>query len=150
MGLIGVSVLDLPSGPADVLAGGTGETRVVQAVTSTGRLGAYYVPQGRESQALPLLVFFHGTGGKGWRLTRLCSRISPSYTGTWFRARWGRRPRTWLSAGDRDRVRTVEYMRSVAARLGQDGFPKVELRLFRADHTLQDEELGALVAWWLR
>jgi poly(3-hydroxybutyrate) depolymerase len=30
-----------------------------------------------------------------------------------------RRPRTWVSAGDRDRVRTVEYMRSVAEQLGQ-------------------------------
>jgi poly(3-hydroxybutyrate) depolymerase len=65
MDLIGVSVLHLPSRPADALAAGTGETRAVQAVTSTGRRGAYYVPQGRESQALPLLVFFHGTGGKG-------------------------------------------------------------------------------------
>ena len=60
-----------------------------------------------------------------------------------------RRPRTWLSAGDRDRIRTVEYVKSVAEHLGQEGFPKVELRVFRADHTLQDEELAGLVAWWL-
>jgi hypothetical protein len=40
-------------------------------------------------------------------------------------------------------------MRSVAEHLGQQGFPKVELRVFRADHTLQDEELSGLVAWWL-
>ena len=60
-----------------------------------------------------------------------------------------RRPRTWVSAGDRDRVRTVEYMRSVAEHLGEQGFSELALRVFRADHTLQDEELAGLVAWWL-
>ena len=40
-------------------------------------------------------------------------------------------------------------MRSVAEHLGQQGFPKVELRVFRADHALQDEELAGLAAWWL-
>jgi len=40
-------------------------------------------------------------------------------------------------------------MRSVAEDLRQQGFPKVELRVFQADHTLQDEELTGLVAWWL-
>jgi poly(3-hydroxybutyrate) depolymerase len=44
---------------------GEGATRTVQAATSTGRQGAYYLPQGYESRALPLLVFFHGTGSKG-------------------------------------------------------------------------------------
>jgi hypothetical protein len=39
----------------------------------------------------------------------------------------------------------------VAEHLGQEGFPGVELRVFRVDHTLQEEELVAvaLVAWWL-
>jgi hypothetical protein len=40
-------------------------------------------------------------------------------------------------------------MRSVAEYLGQQGFPKVEVRVFRADHTLQDEELSGLATWWL-
>ena len=63
---------------------------------------------------------------------------------------WGRlRPRAWLSAGDRDRVRTVEYMRSVADQLTREGFPSVELRVFKIDHSLGDDELAALVAWWL-
>jgi predicted esterase len=63
-----------------------------------------------------------------------------------------RRPRVWLSAGDRDRVRTVEYMKSVADHLARrDGFGEVELRVFlQVDHTLGDDELTALVAWWLR
>ncbi len=60
-----------------------------------------------------------------------------------------RRPRAWLSAGDRDRVRTVEYMRSVADPLRRVGFLEVEQHVFRVDHMLQDEELAALVAWWL-
>jgi predicted esterase len=60
-----------------------------------------------------------------------------------------RRPRAWVSAGDRDRVRTVAYMRSVAEQLGLQGFPEVALHVFRADHSLQNEELAGLVAWWL-
>jgi predicted esterase len=60
-----------------------------------------------------------------------------------------RRLPTWVSTGDRDRVRTVDYMRSVSEHLRQQGFPKVEMRVFQADHTLQDEELAALAAWWL-
>jgi hypothetical protein len=40
------------------------------------------------------------------------------------------------------------------SRIGQDRLrdarlPKVEMRVFQADHTLQDEELAALAAWWL-
>jgi poly(3-hydroxybutyrate) depolymerase len=199
-------------------------------VTSTGRQGAYYLPRGHESRALPLLVFFHGTGGKGsLAILRLQAPAeqegfivlapdSASVSGVWIvgqrpgettedyrhvmacvrevlaapgvrvdsgrvlaagfsvggngaaylatheamftdlavlhghvgpGAMGPRRPRTWLSAGDRDRVRTVQYMKSVAEHLRQDGFPNVELRVFRADHALQDEELGALVGWWL-
>jgi poly(3-hydroxybutyrate) depolymerase len=230
VGPIRVSVLDWSSGPAGAEAGGTGVTRAVQAATSTGRQGAYYLPRGGESRALPLLVFFHGTGGKGslaiLRLQALAEHegfivLAPdsvSISGVWMvgqrpgettedrrhvmacvrevlaapgvrvdpgrvlaagfsvggngaaylatheamftalavlhghlvpGAMGPRRPRTWLSAGDRDRVRTVEYMRSVAEHLGQEGFPGVELRVFRVDHTLQEEELVALVAWWL-
>jgi len=62
---IRVSVPDWSFGAADAEAGGSGQKRAVQAVTSTGRQGAYYLPRGHESRALPLLVFFHGTGGKG-------------------------------------------------------------------------------------
>lgn len=43
----------------------------------------------------------------------------------------------------------MEYMKNVAEHLGREGFPKVELRVFGADHALTDEELSALVAWWL-
>jgi poly(3-hydroxybutyrate) depolymerase len=227
---IRVSVLDWRPRPASAEAGGTGQRRAVRAVTSTGRQGAYYLPQGHESRALPLLVFFHGTGGKGslavLRLQVLAEQEgfivlapdSASVSGVWMvgqrpgettedhrhvmacvrevlaapgvrvdpghvlaagfsvggngaaylasreavftalavlhghvapGAIGPRRPRTWLSAGDRDRVRTVEYMKSVAEHLGREGFPKVELRVFGADHALTDEELGALVAWWL-
>src|SRR5215831_17069814 len=207
---------------------GTGQTRTVQAATSTGRQGAYYLPRGHESRTLPLLVFFHGTGSKGslaiLRLRALAEQesviaLAPdsvSAAGVWMvgqrpgeitedrrhvmacvreilagvridlthvlAARFSvggsgaaylatheaiftdlavlhghvvpgtlgpRRPRTWVSAGDRDRVRTAEYMRSVAEHLNQQGFPKVALRVFRADHTLQDEELTGLIAWWL-
>ena len=230
VGPIGASVLVWSSGPADAEAGGTGVTRTVQAETSTGRQGAYYLPRGHESRALPLLVFFHGTGGKGslaiLRLQALAEQegfivLAPdsvSVSGVWMvgqhpgevtedhrhvmacmrevlaapgvrvdpgrvlaagfsvggsgaaylatheavfttlavlhghvvpGAMGPRRPRTWLSAGDRDRVRTVEYMRNVAEHLGHEGFPGVELRVFRVDHTLQEEELAALVAWWL-
>jgi len=59
------------------------------------------------------------------------------------------RPRAWVSAGDQDRVRTVEYMRSVADHLTRARFPSVELRVFKSDHRLGDEELAALVVWWL-
>jgi len=230
VGPIRASVLGWSSAPADVEAGGTGVTRTVQAATSTGRQGAYYLPRDHESRALPLLVFFHGTGGKGslaiLRLQALAAQEgvivlapdSESVAGVWMvgqhlgettadhrhvmacvrevlaapgvrvdpgrvlaagfsvggsgaaylatheavftslavlhghvvpGAMGPRRPRTWLSAGDRDRVRTVAYMRSVAEHLGQEGFPGVELRVFRVDHTLQEEELAALVAWWL-
>src|SRR5262249_31390189 len=60
-----------------------------------------------------------------------------------------RRPRAWVSAGDRGRVRTVAYLRGVTAYLGQEGVPKVELRVFRADHPLPAEDPAGLVAWWL-
>jgi hypothetical protein len=29
-------------------------------------------------------------------------------------------------------------------------FPEIELRVVAGDHTLGDEELSALVSWWLR
>jgi hypothetical protein len=41
-------------------------------------------------------------------------------------------------------------MRSVAKQLKIERFSEAELRVFRTDHSLQDEELTALVAWWLR
>ena len=59
------------------------------------------------------------------------------------------RPRAWVSAGNQDRIRTVVYMKSVADYLTQAGFPPVDLRVFKVDHRLGDDELAALVAWWL-
>ena len=59
------------------------------------------------------------------------------------------RPRAWVSAGDQDRVRTVDYMKSVADNLMRAGFSAVDLGVFKADHRLGDDELAALVAWWL-
>jgi poly(3-hydroxybutyrate) depolymerase len=204
-------------------------TRTIQAKTSTARQGAYYLPGTYESRSLPLLVGFHGTGGKGslmiLRLQALAEReqfivLAPdsvSVAGVWsvaqgeeltedyrhvmacvrevlqaprVRVDSGRvlaagfsvgasvapyvatrervftdmavlhghvvpgslgplRPRAWVSAGDQDRVRTVAYMKSVADYLKQAGFPTVDLRVFKADHRLGDDELSALLAWWL-
>src|SRR5262245_15040688 len=45
--------------------GQTGITHTVKAATSTARQGAYYLPSDYESRSLPLMVSFHGTGGKG-------------------------------------------------------------------------------------
>jgi poly(3-hydroxybutyrate) depolymerase len=228
------SVCVLPSSPRlrAAEAGQMGVTRTVQAKTSTGRQGTYFLPNGHEGRTLPLMVVFHGTGDKGslmiLRLQALAEREgfialapdSASVSGVWvvgqrpgevtedyrhvmdcvrevlrapgvrvdpahvlaagfsvggsvapyiashenlftaFAVLHGhvapgsigpRRPRGWLSAGERDRVRTVEYMKSVADHLTrQEGFADVELRVFRADHTLGDDELTALVAWWIR
>ena len=36
----------------------------IQATTSTGRQGTYYLPPDYGSETLPLLVMLHGTGGK--------------------------------------------------------------------------------------
>jgi len=220
-----------PSGLRLAEGGQTGITHIVQAATSTGRQGAYYLPSDYESRSLPLMVTFHGTGGKGslmiLRLQALAERegfmvLAPdsvSVAGVWsvgqqpedmtedyrhvmdcvrevlrvpgvridaarvlaagfsvggnvapyiatreslftaFAVLHGHvvlgslgrlHPRVWLSTGDRDRVRTVEYMRSVAGHLTAEGFPSVELRVFKVDHSLGDDELAALVAWWLR
>ena len=211
-------------------ASGTGQTRSVQAATSTGRQGAYYLPQGYESRALPLLVFFHGTGSKGSLAIRRLGALaekegfialapdSVSVAGVWIVGQrpgettedrrhvmacvreiltipgvhidlarvlaagfsvggnaaaylatheaiftdiavlhghvasgtmGSRRPRIWLSAGERDRVRTAESVRAVADQLRQQSFPELTLRLFPSDHTLQDDELTTLVGWWL-
>lgn len=62
-----------------------------------------------------------------------------------------RRVRGWLSTGDRDSQRPPEAMRRLAERLtGRQGFTEVETHVFRGGHALGDEELAALVAWWLR
>jgi poly(3-hydroxybutyrate) depolymerase len=62
-----------------------------------------------------------------------------------------RRVRGWLSTGDRDRQRPVAGVRSQADDLiRRQGFLEIETRIFPVDHTLGDEELGALVTWWLR
>ena len=61
-----------------------------------------------------------------------------------------RRVPGWFSAGDRDRRRTVEQVRRAAEHLRRDRhFPDIEMRVFRAEHALPDDELHALVAWWL-
>jgi poly(3-hydroxybutyrate) depolymerase len=220
------------SWPREAEGGQTGGTRTVQARTSTGRQGTYFLPRDYETRALPLMVGFHGTAGKGslmvLRLQALAERegfivLAPdsvSVPGVWvvgqrpdevtedyrhvmdcvrevlqvpgvrvdrahvlaagfsvggsvapyiashedlfnaFAVLHGhvtpgamgpRRPRGWVSAGDRDRVRTVEYMKSVADHLRRhEGFTDVEQRVFHVDHSLGDEELAALVAWWLR
>jgi poly(3-hydroxybutyrate) depolymerase len=62
--LLAVLALLQSSRAANSAVSGTGLTRGVQTATSTGRQGAYYLPPGHESRALPLLVFLHGTGGK--------------------------------------------------------------------------------------
>src|SRR5262245_41121213 len=205
-------------------------TGTVRATTSTGRQGSYYIPRDHGSRALPLLVFLHGTGGKGslaiLRLRALAERegfsaLAPdsvSVAGVWMGGQrpgettedrrhvmacvreilevpgvridrahvlaagfslagnaaaylatheamftdlavlhghialdtiGARRPRAWVAAGDRDQVVTVEHMVVLAEQLGQRGFPNVALRVFQADHTLKDEELTALIAWWL-
>jgi len=62
-----------------------------------------------------------------------------------------RRVRGWLSTGDRDRLRPVGDIRNVADDLRRrQGFSEIETRVFRVDHTLGEEELTALVTWWLR
>src|SRR5262245_45646491 len=63
--LLSVLVLIESCWTAEQEASGTGLTRDVKASTSTGRKGAYYLPSGYESRALPLLIFLHGTGSKG-------------------------------------------------------------------------------------
>jgi len=62
-----------------------------------------------------------------------------------------RRVRGWLSTGDRDRLRPAGDIRNVADDLRRrQGFSEIETRVFRVDHTLGEEELTALVTWWLR
>jgi poly(3-hydroxybutyrate) depolymerase len=61
-----------------------------------------------------------------------------------------RRVRGWLSAGDRDRRRTVEHVRLAAEYLARRAqFRQIETRVFASDHALGDEEINQLVAWWL-
>jgi poly(3-hydroxybutyrate) depolymerase len=62
-----------------------------------------------------------------------------------------RRVRGWFSAGDRDRLRTVGAVKSAVDHLTREAhFPEVQMRVFATDHTLREDELNALVAWWLR
>jgi len=220
------------SRPRQAEGGQTGGTRTLQATTSTGRQGAYFLPRDFETRALPLMVAFHGTGGTGslmiLRVQALAERArfiavapdSVSVAGAWvvglpphditedyrhvmdgvrevlrapgvrvdpahvlaagfsvggsvapcvashedlftafavlhghvaLDAMGPRRPRGWMSAGDRDRVRTVEQMNSAADQLRRRaGFSDLALRVFHVGHSLGDEELAALVAWWLR
>jgi poly(3-hydroxybutyrate) depolymerase len=62
-----------------------------------------------------------------------------------------RRVRGWLSTGDRDRLRTVENMRSTADHMMRvAGFQDIETRVFTVDHALSEAELSGLVDWWLQ
>jgi poly(3-hydroxybutyrate) depolymerase len=209
-----------------------GIARTLQATTSTGRQGAYYLPKTDGSAALPLLVILHGTRGTGslmaLRLRSLADRerfvvVAPdsvSIAGAWLVGQGARGPtedhrhvvtcirevlaapdvrvdrgrlllagfstgggaaayiashedlftafavlhghvvldglgprrvRGWLSTGDRDRLRTAEQIAGLADHLRRrEGFRDIEVRVFPADHALDDAELSALVAWWLR
>jgi len=61
-----------------------------------------------------------------------------------------RRLRGWLSTGDRDRTRPVASITSAADQLRhRAGFSDVVTRVFHVDHALGNEELSALVGWWL-
>ena len=229
----GAFLLSLAVGARAVPADGeAGSARTLQATTSTGRHGAYYAPPNSGRQPRPVLVFLHGSGGKGsiamLRLRVVADRervvvIAPdsvSVAGTWlmdaraqgftedhrhvmacvrevlalpdlridpqqvliagfsvgggaasflatqedaFTAfavlhghvtadRLGpRRVRGWLSTGDRDRSRSPAAMKTLADDLRLRGrFPEIEMRVFAGDHTLGEEELSALVSWWLR
>jgi hypothetical protein len=46
-------------------------------------------------------------------------------------------------------VRTAGQMKDLADSLKCEGFAAAEVRVFLAHHALGDEELSALVAWWL-
>jgi poly(3-hydroxybutyrate) depolymerase len=62
-----------------------------------------------------------------------------------------RRVRGWFSAGERDRLRSVEHVKVAAEHLTRrEQFPEIETRVFASDHALGDDELSALFAWWLR
>ena len=61
------------------------------------------------------------------------------------------RARGWLSTGDRDSRRTAEAMKRLADQLThREGFGEVEMRVFPGGHELGEDELAAMVAWWLR
>jgi poly(3-hydroxybutyrate) depolymerase len=64
--LVVLSTMPTRAGGADAPAARSpAAVRSLQATTSTGRQGAYFVPASVGSEALPLLVFLHGSGGKG-------------------------------------------------------------------------------------
>jgi poly(3-hydroxybutyrate) depolymerase len=227
--LVGLTTMVSVAHAADPAPAGV---RTLQATSSTGRQGAYFIPPAGASQALPVFVFLHGSGGKGstalLRLRGLAERerfvvVAPdsvSVAGVWLtdprspgaaedqrhviaclnevlalnaarvdrgqvliagfsvgggaavalasredafaafavlhghvptEALGPRRVRGWLSTGDRDRQRPPAAVRALAAELtGRLRFPEIETRVFTADHTLGDDELSALAAWWLR
>ena len=230
---LGVLLLSFGANVLTALTGSAAsDIRTLRTTATTGRQGAYYIPPASASSPLPILVFLHGTGGKGsttvLRLRTLADRerfiaIAPdsvSVAGTWlvdprpqgvtedhrhvlncvrevlalpdvradrlrvllagfsvgsgaaayiasredmftaFAVLHGhvptdilgpRRVRGWLSTGARDRLRTVASVKSLGDQLrGPEHFPEIETRVFPTDHSLGDEELAALVAWWLR
>ena len=229
--LVVPSTMPSPASGADAAASRSpAAVRSLQTSTSTGRQGAYFLPAGVGSEALPVLVFLHGSNGKGstalLRLRPVAERerfvvVAPdsvSVAGVWLadsrsqgatedhrhvmsclrevlaqsdvrvdrrqvliagfsvgggaagiiasreeafsafavlhghvptEALGTRRVRGWLSAGDRDRQRPPAVVRALADELKGLRFPEIETRVFAADHTLGDEELSALAAWWL-
>ena len=68
-----VALVVTASIPGTAPAGTAGDpVRTLQTTTSTGRRGVYYLPTGDASRPSPVLVFLHGTGGRG---TLVMSRL---------------------------------------------------------------------------
>jgi hypothetical protein len=77
------------AGPRGAEGAQTDGRRTLQARTSTGRQGAYFLPRNFARRALPLMVAFPGTGGKG---SLMILRVPPSrcFTATPSSTPWGR------------------------------------------------------------
>src|SRR5262245_20813632 len=67
--IVWILVVLHPLGP-HAEGGVLGVTRTVQGKTSTARQGTYYLPNKYDVGPLPLMVVFHGTGGKGSLMVR--------------------------------------------------------------------------------
>jgi len=61
----------------------------------------------------------------------------------------GRRVRAWFSTGDSDSLRTTSSVRNAADALTRRGFGDVQCRTFHEGHGVSQEEVEALVKWWL-
>jgi hypothetical protein len=60
------------------------------------------------------------------------------------------RPTRWARGASGAGSRPATAIDSGRPELKGLRFPEIETRVFAADHTLGDEELSALAAWWLR